>query len=122
MQDTPLRRWRVCKGWTQKQLGEKLAETMRALGERVAEEKGIWHTAISRYELGTRMPRPVLRGLRELTGLSYEALVEPELYLAKRPHAFEKGKRPLQETPGYPLGRPRKPRKHSEQSSAGISG
>src|SRR5687768_14713055 len=69
--DTPLRRWRIAEGLTQAEAGELI---------------GVKHAAFSRYERGARIPYRVLQKLREQTKLSYDALLQPALYLEKYPH------------------------------------
>jgi transcriptional regulator with XRE-family HTH domain len=91
--DTPLRRWRVSKGYTQADAGKLI---------------GVQHAAWSKYERGLRIPHTVLQKLHRQTGLSYDALMEPERYLQTHPNIFPKGARALQTTPGYPKGVRRK--------------
>jgi len=88
--DTPLRRWRIARGLTQEEFGEKI---------------GVKRKAISRYENGERIPYHYLQELKNVTGLSYEALLRPAEYLKAYPDYRRQGKRPLQEGPG----RPRRP-------------
>jgi transcriptional regulator with XRE-family HTH domain len=91
--DTPLRRWRISKGYTQEEAGDLV---------------GVQHAAWSKYERGQRIPYSVLQSLHRKTGLSYEALVEPERYLQSHPNLYPRGTRALQTTPGYPKGVHRK--------------
>jgi hypothetical protein len=92
---------------TQQQAGALLGEKMRELGDK-PEKAGFGHTAWSRFEMGEPPPSWVLRGLKELTKLSYEALIEPTEFLRKHPELYAQGKRPLPEHRGYPRGVPRK--------------
>jgi transcriptional regulator with XRE-family HTH domain len=85
--DTPLRRWRIAQGYTQEEAGKLV---------------GVGHYAFSRYERGERIPYRALQSLREVTNLSYEALLEPAEYLKKHPHIHRKGVRELQMAPGRP--------------------
>jgi transcriptional regulator with XRE-family HTH domain len=69
--DSPLRRWRRKHGMTQEQLGQRC---------------GVTKNTIARWEQGFRMPGgPSVRKLIEATGLSADALMFPERYLAEHP-------------------------------------
>jgi transcriptional regulator with XRE-family HTH domain len=91
--DTPLRRWRLTRGITQADAAERAGITQR-----------IW----SRYERGERIAtlRGPLRRLMTLTGLSFDALLDPERYLEMHPAFLREGAVPLS-GPGWPLGRKR---------------
>jgi hypothetical protein len=69
--DTPLRRWRTAKCWTQAEL---------------AAHCGIKQNTISRYERAEHIPvRDHLEALISVTGLPTDALVRPEHFLEEHP-------------------------------------
>src|SRR5262245_2258160 len=93
-QDTPLRRWRISRGLTQVQAGEKC---------------GMAHKVFARYETAERLPYPMLlAGLQKCTGLSFDALLHPVEYLAKHPDFLAAGAKPIQQGPGFPKGEKRR--------------
>jgi transcriptional regulator with XRE-family HTH domain len=69
--DSPLRRWRRKYGVTQ---------------EQIAQRCGVSTNSIARWEQANRVPSgPHVRKLIEITGLSADALMFPERYLAEHP-------------------------------------
>jgi transcriptional regulator with XRE-family HTH domain len=69
--DSPLRRWRKMRGYTQEELGRFL---------------GVHLDSVNRWEQAKRAPhRKVLERIMAFTGLSPEAILFPAQYLREHP-------------------------------------